>query len=324
MKFNYSRLYFVFAVLIALSLTSVPLLAEGGGGGSQPVFPLRLKDDLGYEIVLEAPPGRIISLAPSNTEILCALGLEDRLVAVTTLCNWPPSVRDKPKVGGLVDFNVEQILAWRADFVFAVRGNPAERLRRLQKMGTPVYAFDCGRLEDIFAAIERVGLICGVSEKAKLLADSLRTRVERVHSAVAGVSPRKRVYVGSIRSPYYTAGRGSFIDEVIELAGGDNIARSAGSRWPILSAEQILVSDPQAVFLGLDYEDAGKMNREKLLEPFQRDPIWSRTSAGRQGALFVLDQDSLHRPAPRLVNRVEEMAKALYPERFSGMESRYP
>ncbi|HEQ60678.1 MAG TPA: hypothetical protein ENN74_03615 [Firmicutes bacterium] len=205
-----------------------------------------------------------------------------------------------------------------------MRGNPTERLRRLQEMGTPVYAFDCGRREDIFGAIEQVGLICGVPEKAKALVDSLRGRIERVQSAVAGVSPGKRVYVGSIRSPYYTAGRGSFIDEVIELAGGDNVARSAGSRWPVLSAEQILVSDPQAVFLGLDYEDAGKMNREKLLEPFQKDPIWSRTSAGRQGALFVLDQDSLHRPAPRLVNMVEEMAKALYPERFSEMESRHP
>jgi len=324
MKFNHRLLSFVFAILTTVGLTSVPSLAEVEPSSPQPVFPLRLKDDLGYEIVLEAPPARIISLAPSNTEILCALGLEDRLVAVTTLCNWPPSVRDKPKVGGLVDFNVEQILAWQADFVFAVRGNPAERLRRLQKMGTPVYAFDCGRLDDILAAIERVGLVCGVSEKAKVLADSLRARVERVQSAVAGVSPRKRVYVGTIRSPYYTAGRGSFIDEVIELAGGDNIARSAGSRWPILSAEQILVSDPQAVFLGLDYEDAGKMNREKLLEPFQRDPIWSRTSAGRQGALFVLDQDSLHRPAPRLVNMIEQVARALYPERFSETETRHP
>ena len=148
--------------------------------------------------------------------------------------------------------------------------------------------------------------------------------MEGLREAVADVSSRKRVYVGSIHAPYYTAGSGSFLDEMIDLAGGENIGRMAKSRWPILSAEQVLVGNPQAVFLGLSYDESLEKSLSSLKASFRRDPIWSRTAAGSSGALFVLDQDSLHRPGPRLVDAAERMALALYPERFPAEARRGP
>jgi len=314
----------VFIIVNIFSL--IPILAPVGAPpvSQQVEFPLALVDDLGHEVVLQGTPERIISLAPSNTEILYALGLEERLVAVTTLCNWPPSAQEKPKIGGMIDFNVEQVVAKDPDFVLAVRGNSAERLRRLQQLGVPVYAFDSGQLEDILKTIERLGLICGVQERADELTRSLKQRIDKLRETVRGVTPRKRVYVGSIHAPYYTAGSGSFLDEIVELAGGENIGRMAKSRWPILSAEQVLVGDPQVVFLGLSYDESLKKSLSSLRASFRQDPIWARTAAGNSGALYVLDQDSLHRPGPRLVDAAERMARALYPDRFSNVEGHGP
>lgn len=305
-------------------LCSAGVLAEPARPKNTASYPFVLKDDLGYTITISQPPKRIISLAPSNTEILFALGLEDKVIAVTNLCDYPPSVKSKPHIGGMIDFSAERILSLEPDFVFAVRGNSVDRLQQLQNLRIPLFAFDPVELEDIFSAIEKVGLICNVKEAADELTASLKARIKSLKNTLADLPERKRVYIGSLQSPYYAVGTGTFLSEIIELAGGENIAKSSGLHWPILSSEQILVSNPQAVFFGLSFDESAQAPREQLLAAFQNDLIWSKTMAGLEGNLYFLDQNSLHRPGPRIVEVAEQMARMLYPERFSSQEPLQP
>jgi len=310
------------SAFVCIVLTGGFSPAETGEATVSSRYPMTVQDDLGYEIVLDHAPQRMISLAPSNTEILCALGLEERILAVSRFCNYPPSIRKKPTVGGIVDFNIEKIVSLEPDLIVAVRGNPRQRLNRLQQLGVPVYAVEAETLEGILRAIKRLGVLCAVDERARTLAVSMRARLAAVAAAVQGVTPAKRVYIGDVKTPYYAAGPGTFVDELIALAGAVNIARGARTRWPILSAEQILVENPEVVFLGLNYDESTESARNRLKIQFMKDPIWSGTTAGRKGELYILDPDVLHRPGPRVVDAAETIARLLYPDRVALTEGK--
>jgi iron complex transport system substrate-binding protein len=284
-----------------------------------------MPDGFGGTITLTRRPARIVSLAPNVTEILFAVGAGDRVVGVTRFCNWPPEVARLPKVGGYTDLNVEAVLGLSPDLVIASRGNPKTLLATLSSHGLKLLAaVGPESFEEIEHAIERVGRATDNERQARQVCENIRSAIASVRDAVKGVEPRRRVYFGSLTAPYWVAGQASFIGQCIEMAGGENIARRADDSWLILSVETIIERDPEVIIEGF-HADSGKGDHQsKLLARLHADPVWSRVAAVREGRVYVLNDDIIHRPGPRVAQAVAEMARLFYPERFPSHGGKKP
>ena len=204
-------------------------------------------DDLGDTLRLAAPPQRIVSLAPSNTELLFAMGLGDRLVGVTEFCNYPAAADSIDRVAGYSTLNAERIVAAAPDLAVAARGNDLEGLQTLRDLDIPVFALAISSVEELFSAIERLGRLCGSVPEATALAGRLRRRVEAVDARVRTAAGRPGAIWCYWGDPVYTAGRGTIIDDLIQRAGGRNVARAAPGSWPQVSVESILSWSPEVI-----------------------------------------------------------------------------
>lgn len=274
-----------------------------------PAFPLTLRDDAGREVTLSQEPQRIVSLAPSNTETLYALGLGERVVGVTEFDNYPPEVKRKPVVGGFADVNLEQVVAQRPDLVLATGIHTGGVVEQLEQAGLTVFVIEPTDVAEVIEKIRLVGRITGVEEAAQALADDLSERVEAIEARVAEAEARPRVFY-ELSSDLYTAGPGSFIHDLILRAGGENIAAQTGQAYPQLSSEVIVEGDPQVIFLG----DA---NYGESAETVAARPGWSQVTAVREGRMVaVTDDDIVSRPGPRIVQGLELIARGIHPELF--------
>ena len=297
-------LHIVCALLFALS---------GEASQDSTVLPMTVKDDLGFELTFSAYPSRIVSLAPSNTEILYAVGAGDRVVGVTTYCDYPPEVRDKEQIGGFTDPNVEKIVSLKPDLVLAVRGNPRIMLETLRKLNLPVFAVEPESLEGVLEATSKVGKLVGRSEVADSLVSAMQSRIRAVAAVVDTVplERRPRVLWGGWTTPIYTAGPGSLIDDLIRAAGGVNIAADAESTWPQYDLETVVVRDPQVILSGYMEE---KESLERAKEELKKWDGWRNISAVRTGRIYAIGTDLIGRPGPRVIEGLERMASVLYPE----------
>jgi iron complex transport system substrate-binding protein len=278
-------------------------------------FPLTLSDGMGGTVTLPRRPERIVSLAPNVTEILFAVGAGDRVVGVTRFCNYPPEVSALPKIGGYTDMSLERILALRPDLVVASRGNPRPNIETIRRHGLTVIGVQPQSINEVTEAIVRVGCATGDPERAQSVVRKMEASIESVHSRVADVPSRPRVYFGSISAPYFAAGPESFVGRVMKEAGGENIARDGGKTWPTLSIETILQRDPEVVIVGFHEPVAGDDARERLLKRLRKDRVWANISAVRTGRVYLIDEDIVHRAGPRIAQAVAEMATLFYPER---------
>ena len=282
-------------------------------------------DVLGHQVAWQEPPSRIVSLSPSLTEILFAVQCDAAVVGVTRFCNSPPAVQDLPKVGGVVDPSLESILMLQADLVLATRGNSLEFMESLVHLGIPIYTLETrGDLEQILQTILEVGKITGREEPARHLADSLRVRLDHVIERTAGLDPgaRPRVYAGEMEGAHWTPGPGSFLHAVITAAGGKNIGSIAPSAWSPLSLEAIIVHDPE-VCLGIFGPLSGgdkEVVHKAVLHILQSNEAWERTSLGLNPRIFLVHEDRLQRPGPRVFNVLEELARYLHPELWNREE----
>ncbi len=268
--------------------------------------PVTITDDLGREVAIPRAPRRIVSIAPSNTEILFALGLGDRVAGVTDSCDYPEEAKAKPKVGA-VDVDYEKILEIAPDLVVAVGSLQRQAIDRLTELGVPVLAVNPKSLDGVLSAISMIGTAAGVEARARALTAQLRERIEAVESRVSGerTSRRPRVFVEIWNDPLMTAGPGTFIDELIAAAGGENVAHDAMAEWPQIDAEAVIQKDPEVIVLT-------NFNLEEALAR----PAWQTIAAYRSGRVFEVDPDLLVRPGPRLVQGLEELARLLHPEAF--------
>jgi iron complex transport system substrate-binding protein len=248
-------------------------------------------------------PDRIISLAPNITEILFALDMGNKIVGVTSFCDYPDDAKRKPKVGGMSNPSLETVVSLRPDIVvMTTDGNLKEFEERLHSLGIKTYVFRARKLLELPDGIREMGAALGVKQKADELARKMKSALKGF-VVIHRLSPQKRVLFIIWPEPLIVAGTGTEIDDAITLLGAENIASKAGTAYPRYSVEEIVRQSPDVIFIGRGHKDMREMS-EGLLKKISSVP------AVKNGHVFFLS-DSLYRLGPRVVNGIREMASYL-------------
>jgi|DewCreStandDraft_5_1066085.scaffolds.fasta_scaffold00538_21 iron complex transport system substrate-binding protein len=280
----------------------------------QASFPVTVTDDLGRSVRIEKLPQRIVSTAPSNTEILFALGLNERIVAVTDFCDYPEAAKAKPKIGGTRP-SVERIIAFSPDLVVASTINPQELIQQLEGAGIAVVVWGPKDFAGIMRNIEQTGVITGTIEQARRITAGMKSRIDAVAAKARQATTKPRVFFevdATDPAKPFTAGPGSFVDAMITLAGGQNVAAGAASPWPQFSLEELVRADPDIIILS-DY--AYGVTPESVA----RRPGWENLTAVKKGAIKPIeDPNIVVRPGPRIVDGLELMARLIQPDLFKS------
>lgn len=277
-------------------------------------FPIAVTDVLARRVTIGRPPQRIVSLAPSHTEQLFAIGAGERVVGVTLYDNYPPPVQRLARVGGYVakSISIEKIVSLRPDLVLSRGEIQRAAITALQQIGIAVVALEPKNFDEVYATIILLGRLTERLQQAKQVVAGMRRQVTRIRYKVAQipVAQRARVFYKAYDEPLIAAGPSTFIGHVIEMAGGINIFSDVKESYPQVSAEEVLRRDP-TVILG----PAGGGVNVSAIPPLRR-PGWGHLSAVKNRRLYVLDDDLVSRPGPRLATALEVVARVLYPDRF--------
>jgi iron complex transport system substrate-binding protein len=265
-------------------------------------------DMMGRRVAAPPRPARVVSLAPSLTETVFALGAEAQLVGVSESCDYPPAARQKPRIGGIYTPSLEAILALRPDLVLATsEGNRLEHVRELAGLGLAVYVVRPVDFASTLEAIARVGALLGRDEAAARLVGTMRRRAEAVAQAVAG-RPRPRVLYVVWGSPLIVPGRDTLITDLIARAGGESVTATEGAPYPRLSLEAAAERRPERVILGRH----GTVSVADQLRAWESLAV---LPAVREGRVEAVDGDLVHRPGPRVIDGLLALARILHPER---------
>lgn len=265
-----------------------------------------LTDEIGRAVSVKPQPARIISLAPNLTETLFALGLGQRVVGVTSYCDYPAEARTKEKVGDTLKPNLERIIALKPDLVLITTSSQLETLtRQLDQLQIPVYVTNPRTVADVIASIRKLGDLTGVQTRATELADEMQRRVSRVQQQVAGQARPRVLYVLQ-NSPLITAGRDTFINDLLQLAGGTSISGEERADYPQFSRETVLARAPEVIVIPVSH--GTELVSE---EAVRRD--YAVTPAVRANRIARVDPDVIDRPGPRIVEGLEALARALHP-----------
>ncbi|MBI4551596.1 MAG: ABC transporter substrate-binding protein [Candidatus Latescibacteria bacterium] len=283
-------------------------------------WPVSVTDATGQTITLARPPARIVSLIPSNTEILFALGLGSSVVGVTERCDYPPEARRKPSMGGLTTMSVETIVAARPDLVLATRDDPADLIAGLRAVGLPVVVLDPQTVEDIFSAIRTIGTLTGQEAAVDALIRSLRQRLDAVAAKVRRVPATQRpaVFIGNPdETAHWTPGPGTFTTDIIERAGGRNVADDLRRKtWGVYSLEQIVVKNPDVIITTNSPDESPDRVSQRAQQAANDLTGWRETKAGRARRVYAVPAEHLLRPGPRAISGVEDLARCFYPDLF--------
>ncbi|MHB8994184.1 MAG: ABC transporter substrate-binding protein [Armatimonadota bacterium] len=281
-------------------------------------FPLTVTDDVGVKMTFDKAPQRIISLAPSLTELLFALGLGDRIIGVTEWCKYPPEALKKPKVGGYINSSQEKIVSLAPDVIFCTRGTPQTFMQSLRGSGLKVFAVDQTDLHQVVTRMIVIGHICGVRPQAQELAgqiSALRNTLREKTLAISEADKPRVLFLVEI-STLFVAGPGSYQDDILKECGTINIAQT-GKPFASLSEEVVVTSNPQVLIIPSD--QLGKLTKEQMLEKLRKEPMWGSLTAVREGNLIVIPTAEISIPGPRLVQGIKALARQLHPELFKDL-----
>ncbi len=270
-------------------------------------YPMTITDYEGRQVTIPAVPRRIITLAPSNTEILFALSLGDRVVGADTYSDFPEAAKDLPRIGDLMNPNFEAVVAAQPDLVLTI-GGTRKLWEKLEEIGIPVVVLQPLNLQQVMEAIQLVGRITGADEDAAATVGAMQYQLKNIQSKLSYTDYRPRVFWEIWNDPLMTAGPGSFMDDLIRLAGGTNLAADAPGPWPEVSVEAIIAADPE-VILTPDPVWAAKLLNGEL-------PAWNQTTAVRLRNVYVVDDNLTSRPGPRMIYGLEQVASSLHPLLF--------
>ncbi len=282
---------------------------------SQPVVATRVvTDDLGRAVTIPVKVTRVVSLAPNLTENIFAVGAGDRLVGVTTFCNFPEQAKEIAKIGDTMTPNMERIVALKPDIVFVSTASQIENFTKtLTDNGIAVYVTNLMGLNDVYGNLEQLGIIFDTNDKAIDLSYALQLRQLAVCKITKGCLGRDKdgpapdavhVFIQISKEPLFTVGKKSFLTQLIRDAGGLLVTENIETAYPKLSKETALALNPEAIILS-DSED----NREP-------NDVFKNSPAVKNGRVFKVNADLLSRPGPRLVDALEQIARDLHPEKF--------
>jgi iron complex transport system substrate-binding protein len=268
-----------------------------------------VRDMQGREIVLAAPPQRIVSLVPSATEMIYALGGEDRLVGRTDFCDYPAATRAKTSVGGMINPSLETIVTLKPDLVIAtIAGNREETFTQLARLGIPVYQVGADRIADVKEVARRLGTLTGREAAATPLIDSIERRVAAVREAVKAYG-RPRVLYVLWPDPLIVPGRSVLVTELIEIAGGESITARDAEEYPRYSLEAAVAKGPEVIVLANHGSKSGPIALDR----------WKRLTslpAIKTGRIHSVDGNLMHRYGPRVLDGLDQLARAIHPEAF--------
>ncbi len=277
--------------------------------------PRTLMDEVGRRVQIPREVNRVVSLAPNLTEIVFALGDGSRLAGDTDFCDYPPEAVQKPHVGGPVNPNLEEIVSLKPDLVLATKSiNRRETVDALDRIGLPVYVTDPHSVEEMIASVEHLGGALGAEKSAATLAGNLRERLADLDHRLAGAAPRRVLFV-VWTNPLISVGRDTFIADALRRAGGRSVVDTK-AEWPHVSLEEIVRLQPEVLVFASAH--AGSTRRD--IDELRTRPGWKNLDAMQHGNVVVVS-DAINRPAPRMVDAIERLARALHPEVFGSSAS---
>ena len=277
-----------------------------------------LVDDLGYSLTLTSPPERIVSLAPSNTEILFALGAGDKVVGVTDVCDYPHNFAAWVEAGNMTSIGnywqpaVEPIIALDPDLVFAATSSE-ETAETLRSLGYNVLIVEPKTINGVFSGIQLIGRATGNDIKAGELVSELRQRIDAVTNSASEATSIPAVYHEIWGPDIQSAGPGTFIDELIALAGGQNIFHDAISSFPIVSSETVIERNPDVIIFPHMYMGTQSWGS---YEDIANRPGWNVITAIQNDNFHIIDASIISRSGPRLMDALEIIAEMIHPEIF--------
>ncbi|MEH7344461.1 ABC transporter substrate-binding protein [Bacillus sp. JJ1532] len=320
----------LYSVLFVL-LLAIGVLAGCGGSAEEPTentaeketqpaqeekadFPVTIKDALDNEVVIESKPEKIVSLLPSNTEIAFGLGLGEEVVGVSDFDNYPAEAAEKEKIGGM-DFNVEKIISLSPNLVLAHASsahNAEAGLQQLRDAGITVLVVnDAKNFDEVFDSINMIGTAGGKKEEAEKLVSSMKAKLEEIKEKAKTIqdADRKKVFVEVSPAPeIYAVGANTFMDEMLKMIHADNVVTEES--WPKMDPEAVIERNPDVIITTHGY-----YTEDPIGNVLGRDG-WQEINAVKNNQVVDVDSDTVTRSGPRLVEGVELLAKAIYPETF--------
>jgi len=282
-------------------------------------FAISVTDSLGRSVTLDSIPERIISLSPSITEILFAVGAGDQVVGVTNCCDFPPEAKTRSIVGGFSakTISIETILSLEPDIVFSGGSYHQTIIDALMQAGIIVYAVGAQSFEEVYTEIEAIGSLTGHIDKTAERIDYMKSLESQITKVTALIPQEKRVRVfwEIWDDPFITAGPGAAMGHVITKAGGINIFHDVEHDYPVINVEEIVVRNPDIIMGPDNHEDA--LTPENII----KRTGWNTISAVKEERIYILDGDITSRPGPRIVNALGLVSRALYPEAFRSVFS---
>jgi iron complex transport system substrate-binding protein len=270
-----------------------------------------LTDDLGDRFISESPPQRIVSLAPNITEILFSLGLEKNTVGVTRFCDYPSQALKKEKIGGMVDPNLEKILSLEPDLIIAFRGNPLSLIQRMRELQLPVFVLEMGKtLEAVFDIITEIGAVTWTEKEALQLNSCLESRYRTILASLKKVRTSPKVFLSLHGMGLWTCGQGSFLNDLLHKAKGQNIAGDIKKKWLLFNSEQLIDEDPDFIII-LSKSQKEFVEAEKWLIS---NAFFRNIEAVKKKNLFFLDENLASRLGPRIFDALNELARLIHPD----------
>ena len=269
-----------------------------------------LVDEVGRPVTVPLSPKRIISLAPNVTEILFGLGLDQEIVGVSIHCNFPEKARTRTRVGSYISLDFEKIVSLKPDLIIGTgAGNTKDMVDRLEKLGFSTYIIFPKNFDGILTSVRHLSQVVAREKEGLVTVRSMESRRQKIVDLTRNL-PRPRVFMQIGEAPIVTVGRGSFADDLISLAGGENVAAKEEKMYPRWGMEEVLRRSPEVILIS---SMNPKGNYERVVQEWSR---WKMIPAVQHGRIRLIDSDLIDRPSPRIVEGLEEMAGVFHPERF--------
>lgn len=280
--------------------------------------PREFVDETGRTVRVPQAIKRVVSLAPSLTETIYALGLQDRLVGDTDYCDYPPDAQNKTKVGGGINPSIETIASLHPDLVLATKNfNRLETVETLKGLGIPSYTTEPHTVRDIISSTEKIAEVIGAPEAGKSVAEDMQKRLRALQEKLEGTSPRRVLFV-VWSDPLVSIGKDTFIADALRLAGAVSVVDSAQS-WPQMNLEEMVKMQPDYLVFASSHSESVARDVDVLA----KRPGWRLLGAVRSRRFAVIS-DAVNRPAPRIVSAIEELARQLHPEIFPEHQKEKP